>query len=344
MSSLTIRPIAFCGLALTLRAVAADPIPTLESLRAAHLAHAAALSSLLVEQEVTADYSAAGLDERVRERIEQRLAAQQARSEAGDGCGEASTEALLMATFHAEQVEQRMAAWQANTLQCTRQSGAYDFVGQRASVRQRDTRDLRTLSQSFGIPESQLANLDCTRTIISTAGYSLLINRDASVATVSLGSTRALTERLLLMGIVPARLFDCDYATRISRGADGAVLLQANWPNGEHLAFEVVLRPEAGQLATRITRYDRNGTKVHEFQAADFRAVAAGVAAPFFTDSFERLGQGQGARRVTRTVKRIDVNANLPAGLFAAPPTARLDAIDGPAAEAYASRTADYPN
>lgn len=113
-----------------------------------------------------------------------------------------------MAAHNARQVEQRMTVWQANTLQATQQNAAYDFIGHRASVRQRDTRDLQALSTSFGVPESQLANLDCTRTVINTAGYSLLINRDDSVATISLGSTRPLTERLLLMGIVPERLLD----------------------------------------------------------------------------------------------------------------------------------------
>lgn len=92
MSSLSPHSIVFCVLALTLRVVAADPLPTLDSLRAEHLAHAAALTSLVVEEEVTADYTAAGLDDRVREHLEQRMSGRQARCEAGRDCAEISAE------------------------------------------------------------------------------------------------------------------------------------------------------------------------------------------------------------------------------------------------------------
>jgi len=332
---------ALCCAAL---APAGDPPITLESLRAEHAAHAAALRTLIVEEDVQTRLAAGGLEARVRERLEDRLEAQRQRFYEAVDCSEDSAEALLLAeqrfdaAHDAHQVEGRLAAFAANARQSSRQRAAFDFVAQRVRIEQRDLRDLDALAERFAVPARERVNLDCTRTVISTAGYSLLVNRDESLATVSTGSTRPLTERLVLLGIVPERLLDGRYPTRVTREADGSILLRAQRPDMDGLAFEIVLRPDEGRYATRITRYDRAGARLHELHAADYRRLAPGMSAPFFTETFERLSGQAGVRSVSRMVTRVQVNPDAPAALFEAPRTARVQPLDASARAAYVSR------
>lgn len=324
---------------------AAQP-PTVESLRAEHAAHALAIRSLVtVEVVQTHNPRSPTWEAQTRGYLERRVASERERivSTAAALDVPESERGLLSqqrmrAQGSADLPAEYMPVWWANEHEYTRQRLVCDFAGQRLRLEQRDLRDLAQLRTQFGIVPEQDQNLDSTRTLIVTAGYTLLVNRDDTFATVLRGGSRGLADRLLLLGVVPAAMLDGRYPLDVAVNPDGTIGVRGAHPDSGLAAFELTLRAEQGHHMTHMIRYGRDGEPIEELTLSDYRRVTPGTSAPFHTEMTRGLGGALGERSETREVASIELNAPVENATFEPPSGARVGALDPEAWEAYKNR------
>ncbi|MEP0845408.1 MAG: hypothetical protein HRF50_01145 [Phycisphaerae bacterium] len=322
------------------------PAVTVETLRAEHAAHAAAVHSLLVVEVVeTHNPRTPTWEAQTRSYLERRAAAERARIAADaaelqvpDSERRLVTEQRMREQPTTDLAAEYMPVWWANENERTRRRVACDFAGQRLRLEQRDLRDLTQLRAQFGIVAEQDQNLDSTRTLIITAGYTLLLNRDDTMATVLRGGTSSFAERLELLGIIPARLLDGRFPVELSDNPDGSINARGALPDTGQVIFELTLRREPGHHMTHMVQYSRTGEVVADLELSDYRHVAPGVWAPFHAETSRRLGGSLGERTETHEVASLEVNPPLDGSTFEPPAGIGVVSMDPQASEAYKNR------
>lgn len=338
----TLVSLLFCAAAPVQAAAPA----TAESLHAEHAAHASAIRSLVaVEVVQTHNPRSPTWEAQTRGYLERRVAAERERiASAVATLDVPESERGLLAEQRMREMRtadlpaEFMPVWWANEHEQTRQRHVCDFAGQRLRLEQRDLRDLAQLRAQFGVVPEQDQNLDSTRTLVVTPGYTLMVNRDDTLATVLRGGSRGLADRLLLLGIVPAAMLDGRYPLDVSVNPDGTISVRGALPDSGLAAFELTLRAERGHHMTHMVRYGRDGEPIEELTLSDYRRVPPGAWAPFRTEMTRRLGGELGERSETREVASIELNAPVEDATFEPPTGARVGALDPEAWEAYKSR------
>ncbi|MEP0847499.1 MAG: hypothetical protein HRF50_11885 [Phycisphaerae bacterium] len=325
----------------------ADSPASVDTIRAEHAAYAAAVRSLVVEETVRTHNPRGAAEEaelvnflNQREAAyRQHVAAELAERDLSRAEQTFLLEQRMRKSGRAELAAEVVPAWRANEHEWTQQRHYYDFVGRRERLEQRDLRDLAEIVRDQGIPDSQLPNVDLSKTFINTRDYSLIVDRDRTNAALLRGSTQGLDERLILLGIVPERLLSGAFTIDVSANPDGATLLQGRVAGAEHPTFEITLRGEEGHRMSRLVQYDDKCEAKYEVLLDDYRRTDSGQVLPFRTRSVRNLGREIGQRTETREVTRIELNSALPADVFQAPRGARLQPLDPAALAAYKARS-----
>lgn len=312
---------------------------TLEDVRAAHAARADSIRTLVIDEIVQTHRTRSPDDlERLRQTMEDRVLRQRERLLGDPSCEPLAPEELIKLEIrvreevNTELPDQVLAVTHANADLRTREKATIDFARQRSCREQRDLRDLARLARENSIPESQLRNLTATRTLIDTASYSIIVNDDATLATVLRGSTTPIEHRRALLGIASPRMLAGTLPTTVQPRGDGTIAVQAKMRDSEQVAFELTLQNAPGYPMTKLVQYGADGALVRELRLSDYRVVHGGVALPYHSEFLQTSASG--VQNETRDVQEVVLNSEVVRKTFLPPRKARLHGFDLDAARA----------
>lgn len=314
---------------------------TLETIRAAHTARAAAIQSLFIDEDVvTTRPVTAETESRIRGRMQDRVVRARERVLADSGCDPRTPEEeLVLAKRLHDEVntqfpDEVVAILHVNNVTKTSDRSVYDFAAMRYSRIRRDLRDLKQLAIENSIPEAQLPNLTASQTVLGTPEYTLVVNDLAKSGVVSPGSALPLHDRRLLLGHAPARLLSGQQPTTLTIDAQGAIQVRGTFPDSDQAAFELTLENIPGYPMTHMVRYSRSGAVIHEVTLSDFRSTDAGVLIAYHTEMMRQFGDGR-VQTELRDVTSVQVNEPLPQSAFKVPPATAILPADAQAMEAF---------
>ncbi len=317
--------------------------PTLESIRAAQEARSGAIKTLVIEERVvTRRQNSEWHEDHVFSRMQDRVERAEQRAWENVACEPTTVEEMLELEQRVRAAgdegfpEEILSVLIANRMTLTQDHSVYDFPASRYRLRHTDLRDLRNLADEHSLPDRQFGNLTATKTLVGGPSYSILLNHDATVATLLSGGSRPITERLELLGIAPTRLLTWKSPCTVESNGQGRIVVRGLRMESEGIAFELTLENRPGYPMSRLVRYGPAGEIHEELSLSDFRAAEGGTMVPYRSVQTRRMGDAGGAvQSVVRDVVNLQINKPVSAEAFVVPSTARLTALEADAVSAY---------
>ncbi len=321
--------------------VAQNQAVSLGNIRAAHQARAAAIRTLVIDEHTAMRRTGSETHEdslynQMQERV---MRAKQAARERAV-CEPTTPEELTAFEEHIREAgnedfpEEIRSVLLANRVKLTNDRSVYDFEASRYYCKQTDLRDLPELAQEYGIPEYQLSNLTASKSLMGTAGYSVLINDSETVATLLRGGLQPTKLRRELLGIAPEPLLDWQWPATIEVESNGQIVARGTRGRSAELVFELTFSSAEGYPMTHLVQYGSGGTIMREVTLSEFRAAGDGTLIPFRSVEWKRLGAA-GEQVTVRQVTSVEINSTLPGDAFRLPAGAHLSALEADAVPAY---------
>ncbi len=307
---------------------------SLESIRAAHQARAAAIQTLVVdEHSVTRRRISETHEDSVFNRMQGRVVRAEQRARESAVCEPTTPEEMAAFEERVREAgkenfpEEIRSVLLANRMMLTDDHSVYDFQSSRYCCKRNDVRDLKKLAVEYGLPEHQMRNLTASGATVGCAVYSASVDEAGTSGALVRGSGALLIERLELLGIAPQRLLDWKRPTTVAFDQEGQIVLRGDGMDGSGPAFEMTLKNKPGYPMVHLTQYKPDGTVTLDLTLSDARVIADGIAVPFQSVLTRQLGD-MGEQTTVRKVTSIELNQPVPLDLFRVNPRAALLCAD----------------